>query len=392
MLPLTFVYLDNAATTPVLPIARTAVMHTLDSAFGNPSSLHTLGVEAELVVTEARRHVAAAVGGRPDEIVFTSGGTEANALALLGAARARSRRKRHIITTDAEHSSVLNVCARLEEDGFDVTRLGVDSTGLVDPRQVTDALRPDTALISVMWVNNEVGAVQPVAEIAKAVKTRDEEVLIHADAVQALGKLPLHLNEGQLDLVSLSAHKIHGPKGVGALWMRQGTRVQSPLGGGSQERGARPGTENVPGIAGFGAAAAEAAQHVDEAGPRMVRLRERLWQGIRQRLGGTVPVLRNGPPAPEFLAPHIVNVSFLGLKGEVLVHALAEAGVYASTGSACSSRRRSGSDALRAMGLSEEAVEGALRFSLSPLTTKDDIDNAVGQIAAVTKQLYEFAR
>lgn len=391
MLALKVVYLDNAATTPVSEASQKAVTDTLLNRWGNPSSLHTLGVKAEAIVSEARHAVAAALGARAEEIVFTSGGTEANALALLGAARTRARRKRHIITTTVEHPSVLNVCALLEEQGFDVTRVPVDGQGIVDVESIVAQLRDDTALVSVMAVNNEIGAVQPVRDIAEAVKEADEEVLLHVDAVQALGKIPLHLTETQFDLVSLSAHKIGGPKGSGALWVREGTPLRSPLGGGSQERGLRPGTENVPGIAGFGAAAREVRQTL-QASSRIARLRDTLWHGIKAGLAGKVRLRRNGPVDPQQLAPHIVNISFVGLKGEVLVHGLAEVGVYASTGSACSSRRKIRGGPLRAMGLTDAEVEGALRFSLSEQTTEEDIQYAVRQIVTVAKQLYEFVR
>lgn len=385
------IYLDNAATTPVAPAAQAAMTELLANTFGNPSSLHRLGIEAERALDEARARVAASVGARPEEIVFTSGGTEANVLALFGAARLRARRKKHIITTQIEHSSVLNACARLEEEGFSVTALPVDGEGLINPAQVVAALQPDTALVSVMAVNNEIGTVQPVAAIAEAVKQADDEVWVHVDAVQALGNIPINLAKTRIDYASFSAHKIHGPKGSGALWIRTGARLASPYGDGSQERGVRPGTENVPGIVGFGAAAEEVTRRAG-ATSRVAQLREMLWQGIEAGLGEKLTVVRNGPKEDKHLAPHILNVSFVGLKGEVLLHALAEAGVYASTGSACSSRGRARGGPLRAIGLSEEAVEGTLRFSLSTSTTEAHIAAAVDRIVTAVGQLIEFVR
>lgn len=385
------VYLDNAATTPPSAQACAAVTSALHDTWGNPSSAHTIGVDAERALTEARRQLASALGTLPEEVVFTSGGSEANALAILGTVRARARRKRHIITTDVEHSSVANACALLEEDGFQVTRLPADGEGLIHPQQVLDALQPDTGLVTMIWVNNEVGAIQPVLDVANRVKAIDSEVVVHADGVQAFGNVPIRLGRSALDLASFSAHKIRGPKGSGALWVRAGTRLVSPWGGGSQEGGFRPGTENVPGIAGFGAAAATGAFHT-EAAERMAKLRDKLWRDVEHGLTDHVTVRRNGPTDRLSLAPHILNVSFAGLKGEVLVHALAESGVYVSTGSACSARRAAGSATLRAMGLSEVDVEGALRLSLSPDLTEADITYAAEQIVAVASRLVQFMR
>ena len=383
------VYLDNAATTPLVPAVVERMLDALQRVYGNPSSVHTKGIEAERAVSAARRQVAHALGADPGDVVFTSGGTESNGLAILGAARARARRRRHIITGSTEHSSVLNVCRLLEGDGFAVTYLPVDRHGRVTPEQVVASLREDTALVSLMWVNNELGTVHPVADIARAVKERDPEILVHVDGVQALGKLPINVRELPIDLLSVSAHKIHGPKGVGALWIRPGVRLVSPLGGGSQERGLRPGTENVPGIIGFGAAAELAAEHLAEASERMSRLRERLWAAIQRAVPWAV---RNTPADPSQCAPHILNVSFPGLKGEVLVHSLAETGIYVSTGSACSSRRTGLSHVLVALGLSEDVAGGALRFSLSALTTEGDIDAAAEKVCAVVLELAELVR
>lgn len=388
---MTDVYFDYAATTPPSAAVQAAVQQALTQTWANPSSPHTLGVAAERLVTASRRRVAASIGANEADVVFTSGGTEANALAVLGGARTRLRRKPHIITTNVEHSSVANACAVLEEEGARVTRLQADGDGIVHAEQVLEALTDDTGLVTMIWVNNEIGAVLPLLDIAARVKAVDEGVLIHADGVQAFGHMQLQLERSALDMASFSGHKIRGPKGVGALWRRRGVRLQPLFGEGSQEDGLRPGTENVPGIAGFGAAAEEAV--FDEArSERIATMRDALWDGIEASVARHVPVKRNGPREGAVRAPHILNVSFVGLKGEVLVHALAEAGVYAATGSACSSRRRTGSATLRALGLSDAAIEGAVRFSLGDDTTGDDIEHTVERVAAVVAQLAQFAR
>jgi len=382
------IYLDNAATTPPLPGVIEAVNHVLKTAWGNPSSVHTKGVEAERIVAEARRNVAAALRARPDEILFTSGGTEANALAIKGAARARAGRYRHVITAATEHPSVFNAVESLEDEGFSVTVLPVDSEGRVRVEDVLAALRDDTGLVTLMWVNNEVGTLHPVAEIARAVKERRPDVWLHFDAVQAFGKVPIRLDEVPADLLTVSGHKIHGPKGVGALFVREGVRLAPLFGPGTQEKGIRPGTENVPGIAGFGVAAKAAADMPAEM-EKTRALKNLLWE----RIAAAVPfAVRNGPADEAASAPHILSVSFPGLRGEVLVHALAERGVYVSTGSACSSRRRKGQRVLKALGLDERRAEGTIRLSLSRLTTAEEVEEAARRIAAVALELREFAR
>src|SRR5690606_14846577 len=299
------IYLDNAATTPPLPEVIEAVNHVLKTAWGNPSSVHTKGVEAERIVAAARRNVAAALRARPDESLFTSGGTEANALAIKGAARARAGRYRHVITAATEHPSVFNAVESLEDEGFSVTVLPVDSEGRVRVEDVLAALRDDTGLVTLMWVNNEVGTLHPVAEIARAVKERRPDVWLHFDAVQAFGKVPIRLDEVPADLLTVSGHKIHGPKGVGALFVREGVRLAPLFGPGTQEKGIRPGTENVPGIAGFGVAAKAAADMPAEM-EKTRALKNLLWE----RIAAAVPfAVRNGPADEAASAPHILSVS-----------------------------------------------------------------------------------
>jgi cysteine desulfurase len=384
-------YLDNAATTPVLPEARAAVLAAMgeEGAFANPSSVHRWGLAAAETVAAARRAVARLLGAREGEIIFTSGGTESNHLALLGAARALRRRGRHLLTTAIEHSSILRACAALEEEGWEVTRLAPGADGRVGPEEVRAALRPDTVLCALGHVNNELGSVQPVAEIAAALSAAG--VLLHVDGVQALGKVPTPYAAWGVGLAALSAHKIGGPKGAGALYVRAGVRLVPPVGG-EQERGLRPGTENVPGIAGFGAAAALAAEPAERLRP----LKLQLLRGLQAALPG---LQVNGPdPAdPTVSAPHILNLSFAreapGVPAEVLLHAFEEAGVACSAGSACSARRPAPSHVLAALGLPAPRLRGSLRFSLGPQTDAAEVAHAVRALpAAVAALAGELAR
>jgi cysteine desulfurase len=362
------VYLDNSATTRVLPEVAEVMGRVLTENYGNPSSLHVKGMEAEKLLAGTRRVLASCCQVKAEEVVFTSGGTEANNLAVKGAARRNIRRGKHIITTGIEHPSVLYACRALEQEGFDVTYLDVDAGGRVDPQAVSLALSPATILVSVMHINNEVGTVQPVAEIGRLVKRHNPAIIYHVDAVQSFGKLPVLPESWQADLVSFSAHKIHGPKGTGALYCRTGTALEPLIHGGDQERALRPGTENTAGIAGFAEAIRLACQ--DRAGKmnRVAGLKQRLAEGI---LGGIDRTAQNGSPP---LAPHILSVTIAGVRGEVLVHALAEHGIYISTGSACHSRRADPSHVLLAMGRTAGEIEASLRFSFSAFNTAEEID------------------
>ncbi len=393
------IYLDNSATTRVLPEVAEAVRCAMEEEFGNPSSPHGLGLRAERAVREAREVIARGLGVDAGEVVFTSGGTEANNLAVIGAARALRRRGDHVITTRVEHPSVLRACEVLAEEGFRVTRLGVDRQGRIDPAELAEALGAETVLVSVMHVNNEVGTIQPLEEVAEVLarRRRDGLPVWHVDAVQSFARLPLAPRRLGIDMVSLSAHKIHGPKGCGALYLRQGLLMKPLLVGGGQEGGRRSGTENVPGIVGFGVAARLLLAEGQEAARRMAGLRRRLLEGIL----AAVPWARvNGADAEADVAagpgagvaPHIASVSFPGLRGEVLVHALEERGVYASTGAACSARRAQPSHVLAAMGLAPEDIEGTIRFSLSPLTTAEEVEGAIAAVAEAAAELRAFAR
>lgn len=361
--------------------------HALLVAYGNPSSLHRKGIEAEAIVKESRNLLAQSLGVSPLEVYFTSGGTEANALAIKGAARARRRRGRHLITTEIEHPSVLAACRDLEAEGFTVTYLPVDGEGRVDPRQAAEAVTGETILISVMQVNNEIGTIQPIAAIVEAVRRKKEDILVHVDGVQAFGKVPVAPKEMGVDLLSISAHKLHGPKGIGALYCRKGVQLQTLFGKGTQERGLRPGTENVPGIAGLGAAIKALRRIGPERLSEMYQLKGSLIEGLLAIEGARLNGARG-----ERSAPHIINISFPGIRGEVLVHALEDLGLYVSTGSACSSRKADVSHVLKALGLPADALESSIRISLSLTTTQEEVAHAVTTIQEAVSSLRQMLR
>ena len=369
------IYLDNAATTRMAPEVRAAMEPFLDRDYGNPSSLHSAGRRARRALEDAREAVARGLGADPKEIVFTSGATESNALALLGVAEALRGRGDHVITSAVEHPSVLEVVARLERQGWKATRLPVDGEGLVDLERLKEGVTPRTVLISLMSVNNEVGAVQPVEGIRQAAPG----VLIHTDAAQALGKIPVDV--ARVDLLTFSAHKIHGPKGVGGLWIRKGAPLVPQALGGGQEFERRAGTENVAGIVGLAAAVRLAVERQAAEAVRLESLRGRLRDGL-ERLGGT----RVSGPKRRRTA-HILNVAFEGVDGEAAILSLDAAGVCVSSGSACASLSRQPSHVLREMGVPPDVLRGSLRFSLSAQTTEEEIDAAVAATAAVVGRL-----
>lgn len=372
------VYLDNNATTRCHEDVLAAMLPWFGQRFGNPSSLHRLGADAAGALEEAREAVARALGAEPGEVVFTSGGTEANALALRGAVAALRRRGDHVVTTDVEHASVRETLGALEAtDGLRVTRVAPRPDGTLDSDAVVDAVEEGTVLVSVMHVQNETGAVFPIDALARRVKARSTKVVFHADGVQALGKVPPPSRA--VDLYSVSAHKVHGPKGAGALVVRKGARVVPQLVGGGQERGLRSGTEPVPLLVGLGVAARLATA----ARPALLRQTGQLSAALREgilALGGVIN-------SPADAVPTTVNASFPGVAAEPLVHALEERGVVASTGSACTSKRAERSPVLRAMGLPEERIASALRFSLSRETTEADVRAALAALAEATAQL-----
>ena len=356
-------YLDNSATTRVCEPAAERALYMMTRCYGNPSSLHSLGAEAFQELETARRAVAGLIGVRPEEMTFTSGGTEANNLAILGAAAARRREGNRVVTTAMEHASVSGACGELERQGFEVIRLAPGAGGLVDAAQVEQACTEDTVLVSVMMVNNETGALFPIREIAAAARRRAPRALIHCDAVQAAGKLPVRADRLGVDLLTVSGHKLHAPKGIGALYVRRGVRLIPRTYGGEQERGLRPGTESGPLIAAFGAAAA-ALPSPQEQKAKFERLHRQLLEGLEAMDGVRIH-------QPAVSVPYIVNASFPGFRSETLLHFLAERGVYVSSGSACSRGRKS--PVLTALGLPPEELDSALRISFSHENQPRDI-------------------
>ena len=377
------IYLDNSATTRPFDEVIDKMSACMREEYFNPSAVYAPAMLAGRILTETREAIASQLGGRV-KVVFTSGGTEADNLALLGTARALRGRKGHFITTKVEHPAILETAAELERLGHSVTYIGVDEEGTVDVDALVDAVREDTALVSVMQVNNEVGAVMPIEEISRRVKEKNPRTLIHVDGVQGFMRVPMHMNRMGVDLYSLSGHKIHGPKGIGALAMSDRARPLCIAFGGGQENGLRSGTENVPGIAGLGQAV-RAFARLDDPASDMMELKMRLRDGILQ----AVPDAKvNGPTGG---APHILNVTF-PVKGEVLLHALEGAGILCSTGSACASHKKSASHVLTAMGVPDKEIDGALRFSLCPMNTPEEIDETVVQIRKSVEMLRAFKR
>lgn len=381
------IYLDNSATTRTFPAVRETMVRTMAEDFGNPSSLHRKGVEAERYVRQAQEQIARSLKVDPKEILFTSGGTESNNLAILGTAMAASRIGRHLVTSSVEHPSVSEAMKYLEEQGYSVTWLPVDSQGRVSPEAVEAAVTPETILVSIMAVNNEIGTREPVEEMGPRIKARNPRCLFHVDAVQGFGKYRLRPRAAKIDLLSVSAHKIHGPKGIGFLYVRDGVRLHPILFGGGQQHGLRSGTENVPGIAGLGAAVEEIYRDHEARMDRLYACKARLTQGLRK-----LPDVRvNGPEGREG-APHIVSASFAGVRSEVLLHALEEKGIYVSAGSACSSHHPGVSSTLAAIGLDKKWLESTLRFSMSMDTTEEEIDTVLQALEGLLPFLRRFTR
>jgi cysteine desulfurase len=364
------IYLDYAATTPVHPEVLKAMLPYYSDAFGNPSSIYSFGLEARQAIETARTQIAQALGAKKEEIVFTGGGSEADNLAIKGVADADIRKGNHIITSVIEHHAVLETCKFLEKRGFQVTCLPVDKYGLVDPESVRNAITDKTILISIMHANNEIGTIQPIREIGKI--ARKARVRFHTDAVQTFGHIPLNVNDLNVDLLSVSAHKLYGPKGVGVLYIRKGTKVTSLIHGGEQESGRRAGTENVPGIVGLGKAIELAVINMPEETKRLMDLRNKLTDGILANIENT---RLNGHP--EQRLPNNVNISVDYIEGESTCLNLDLEGICISTGSACSSSDAEPSHVLLGMGLTHEQARSALRFTMGRLTTAEDIDRVL---------------
>lgn len=384
------VYLDNAATTKPFDSVKNIMINTLEEDFGNPSSLHSKGVAAEHYVREAREMIASSLKAEPKEIIFTSGGTESNNMALIGGALANKRAGKHIITTKMEHASVHNPLIYLESLGFRVTYLSVDKNGSIEIRELLDAICEETILISIMYVNNEIGAVQDIQAITKAVKEKKKDILVHVDAIQAFGKYKIYPKKMGIDLLSVSAHKIHGPKGVGFLYIRDKVKITPIIYGGEQQKGMRSGTENVPGIAGMGQAVKEIYTNHSEMVEQLYKWKGYLIEQLEQLEDVTINGLHDIPI--EKTAPHIISVSFGGVRSEVLLHALAQKGAYVSAGSACSSNHPQISGTLQAIGVSKDLLDSTLRFSLSSFTTKEELDYTVECLKEILPMLRKYRR
>ena len=382
------IYLDNSATTMVAPEVREEMMAALGEAYGNPSSLHRKGSDAEMMLKKAKERSASPLKADPREIYFTSGGTEANNLAILGGARARKRLGSHVIISAVEHPSVSAAADELAREGFRVTRIGTDARGLVSPDEVEMALTPETVLVSVMAVNNEVGAREPVEEIGARIRARSDRILYHVDAVQGYGKIRLYPKRAGIDLLSASGHKIHGPKGIGFLYIRDRVRIEPIIYGGEQQKGIRSGTENMPGIVGLGKAAELAYENFDEKTAVLYDLKEFFQDGLEKLENVRV----NGPRERELSAPHIISATFPGIRSEVLLHALEDRGIYASAGSACSSHKKTVSPTLHSIGLSDELAGSTLRFSLSRYTRREELDAVLAALAELLPLLRRYTR
>lgn len=384
-------YLDNSATTRCSDRACQLMVDLLTKDYGNPSSLHMKGIEAERFVETAKKKIAKTLRVLEKEIIFTSGGTESNNLAIIGAAMANRRAGNHIITTSIEHASVENPMEFLKEQGFDITYLSVDENGIISLEELEEAVTEQTILVSMMQVNNEIGAIEPVAEAAELIKKKNPDTLIHVDAIQSYGKMYIYPKKLGIDMLSVSGHKIHGPKGSGFLWVKEKTKLKPLILGGGQQKGMRSGTENVPAIAGLGEAAEEIYENLDEKRAHLYGLKQRFIDGI-EKLEGTHVNGKTG----EDSAPHIVSVSFEGIRSEVLLHSLEDRGIYVSSGSACSSNnhagKQKGSKTLRNIHLKEKLLDSTLRFSFSVHTTEEEIDYALEVLGELLPVLKKYTR
>lgn len=371
------IYLDNSATTRQYDDVTALMADAAGNKYGNPSSLHIKGIEAEKLVSSARKQIADSLGAEPREIYFTSGGTESNNLAVRGYLDANPRKGKHIITTRIEHPSVMETYRRLDEQGYSVDYIGVDEKGLIDLQELRNSLTDETALISLILVNNETGTIQQLDKIAAIRDELNPQAVIHADAVQAYGKIRVLPGKSGIGLMSLSSHKIHGPKGVGALYVSRGIRIKPLFYGGGQEALMRSGTENVPGIAGFGLAAKMTFEKLEANYDEVCNLKKRFIEtlagsGIEHRVN-----------SPENASPYVINISFANVRAEVLLHHLEQKGIFVSTGSACSSHKNTRSHVLTAMGVPAALTDGAIRFSLSGLNTQDEIDQTVDALKEI---------
>jgi len=380
-------YLDNSATTSCSKAATEKMVELLTQDYGNPSSMHMKGVIAERHIIEARKKIAKILKVDEKEITFTSGGTEANNLAIIGSALANKRAGMHVITTAIEHASVTNPFVWLEENGYEVTYLGVNQYGQIHLQELKEAIRPDTIFVSIMQVNNEIGALQPIEEIGKIIKTQNPKTLFHVDAIQSFGKMQIYPKKCNVDMLSVSGHKIHGPKGSGFLFIKDKTKMKPIIYGGGQEKGIRSGTENVPAIAGLAVAAEEIYNNLEKNREYLFKLRDYFIKEVEKIQGVSVNGKKN-----QDSAPHIVSVSIEGVRAEVILHSLEDKNIYVSAGSACSSNKPAVSRTLQSIGLKKELLDSTVRFSFSIHTTKEEVDYALEVMNQVIPMLQKYTR
>lgn len=382
------IYFDNAATTRAADEVAERVRYMLLENFGNPSAQSMMGVRAENELNDARKIMAKSINALPEEIYFTSGGTEDDNWAIFGTAEGYKRSGKHMITTSIEHPAVSEPMERLRQKGWEVTVLDVDKNGYIDLDALRDSIRDDTVLVSIILVNNEVGTIQDVAAVGKLIKEKNPKTLFHVDAVQAFGKYPIDVRKMGIDMLSMSGHKIHGPKGVGFFYMKKGLKVRPIIYGGGQERGQRSATENTPGIAGLAKAVELAMENMDASHEKVMEVKRTLAEGILR----DIPKTHINGPSIEEASPYVLNVSFNGLRSEVLLHSLEESEIYVSAGSACSSKKKGGSHVLRSLGLSEERIEGAIRFSFCRYNTVDEAEACLEILKEKTAFLRKYMR
>ena len=381
------VYLDNSATTKAYPEVVSLVADIMTNDYGNASSMHLKGVDAEKYLKYSKATIAGIMKVKEKEIFFTSGGTESDNWALMGAAFANHRSGKHLITTKIEHPAILRTMEHLKELGFDITYLSVNRYGQISLEELRNAIRPDTILVSIMFVNNEVGAIQPIDEAGEIIKQTNPRILFHVDAVQGFGKLRLLPKKWKIDMVSVSGHKIHGPKGTGFLYIDEKVKIKPIIYGGGQQNGYRSGTENVPGVAGLGKATELIYRNLVEDTNRLYCLKKKLVSGLLK-----IDHVKINGPQDETGAPHIVSASIAGIRSEVMLHSLEDKGVYVSAGSACSSHKHTVSDTLSAMGLSTEYMDSTIRFSLSVFTTKEEIEYTLKCLYELVPMLRRYTR
>ena len=386
------VYLDNSATTRVFPEVAAEMTQIMCQQYGNPSSLHLKGMEAEQILRRSKEMLAKILKVNEKEILFTSGGTESDNLALRGVAQAKQRQGRHLITTQVEHPAILQTMHFLEEQGFQVTYLPVDAYGRIHMEDLQRSMRMDTILVSIMHTNNEVGAQQPIAEAGALIKRMNPNTLFHVDAVQGFGKAKIYPKKMNIDLMSVSGHKIHGPKGIGFLYVNEKVRLRPILFGGGQQNNLRSGTENIPGIAGMAMAAQRLYDNYDADISKLAECKAFFIDGVSQLEGTRVNALLPGMPHGEETAPHIVSVSFRGVRSEVLLHALEEKGIYVSAGSACSARKPQPSATLKAMGIPQDLLSSTIRFSFSVFTNREELEYTLSELREIVPILRMYTR